>query len=93
MPASCPVKGNINAKGEGMTAGSLEMFLDRACGLRLDPEGFEMTSFTRTVRIKWTDVERFDLDSIRRTQIIRMDYAPHYQPKKIGRRLAWLVSR
>lgn len=60
--------------------------------LRLDDEGFEMGSFVKKTRIKWTDVQRFELASIRGAKMIAIVYAPHYEGHRIGRAVAGGLS-
>ena len=60
--------------------------------LRLDAEGFEMGSFVKKTRIKWTDVEGFALGSIHGAKMIAIIYAPHYNEQKAGRAIASTLS-
>src|SRR5262245_26436258 len=45
----------------GIPVGLIMLFSPNALYLRLDSEGFEMGSFIRKVRIKWADVEGFEM--------------------------------
>jgi len=60
--------------------------------LRLDTDGFEMGSFVKKTRIKWTDVAGFELAAIRGAKMIAIIYAPHYEGQKMGRAVAENLS-
>jgi hypothetical protein len=78
--------------GLGIPLGLIMMFSPNSMYLRLDTEGFEMGSFVKTNRIKWTDVAGFELASIRGAKMIAIIYAPHYEGQKIGRAVAENLS-
>ncbi len=78
--------------GLGIPVGLIMMFSPNSMYLRLDQEGFEMGSFVKKTRIKWTDVAGFELASIRGAKMIAIMYAPHYEAQKIGRAVAENLS-
>ncbi len=74
--------------GLGIPISLIMMFSPSSMYLRLDEEGFEMGSFVKKTRIKWTDVAGFELGSIRGAKMIAIVYAPHYEGQQIGRAVA-----
>jgi hypothetical protein len=60
--------------------------------LRLDHEGFEMGSFIKKVRIKWTDVAGFEIRRLHHNNMIEIIYAPHYDGQHVGRAVASTLS-
>lgn len=76
----------------GIPVGLMMMFYPNAMYLRLDPEGFEMGSFIKKVRIKWTDVQGFEMRRMHHNKIIAIIYAPHYNEQKTGRAVASTLS-
>ena len=58
----------------------------------INQEGFEMGSFVKKTRTRWTDVAGFELASIRGAKMIAIIYAPHYEGQKIGRAVAENLS-
>ena len=74
--------------GLGIPISLIMMFSPNSMYLRLDEEGFEMGSFVKKTRIKWTDVAGFELGSIRGAKMIAIIYAPHYEGQQIGRAVA-----
>jgi len=78
--------------GLGIPVGLMMLFSPNSTYLRLDTEGFEMGSFVKKNRIKWSDVAGFELASIRGAKMIAIIYAPHYEGQKIGRAVAENLS-
>jgi len=78
--------------GLGIPVGLIMLFSPNSTYLRLDQEGFEMGSFVKKSRTKWTDVAGFELASIRGAKMIAIIYAPHYEGQKIGRAVAENLS-
>jgi hypothetical protein len=78
--------------GLGIPASLTMMFSPNAMYLRLDPEGFEMGSFIKKVRVRWTDVRGFEMRSLYHNKMIAIIYAPHYSEQKIGRAVAATLS-
>ena len=78
--------------GLGIPVGLIMLFSPNSTYLRLDPEGFEMGSFVKKSRTKWTDVAGFELASIRGAKMIAIIYAPHYEGQKIGRAVSENLS-
>jgi hypothetical protein len=76
----------------GIPVGLVMLFYPDAMYLRLDPEGFEMGSFIRKFRIKWTDVAGFEMRRMHYNKMIAIIYAPHYDQQKIGRAVASTIS-
>jgi hypothetical protein len=74
--------------GLGIALSLVMLFSPSAMYLRLDPDGFEMGSFIKKTRIKWTDVAGFELAAIRGAKMIEIVYAPHYQGQQMGRAVA-----
>lgn len=74
--------------GLGIPLSLVMMFSPNSMYLRLDEEGFEMGSFFKKYRVKWTDVAGFELASIRGAKMIAIIYAPHYEGQQIGRAVA-----
>jgi hypothetical protein len=74
--------------GLGIPLSLVMMFSPNSMYLRLDEEGFEMGSFIKKTRIKWTDVAGFELGAIRGAKMIAIIYAPHYEGQQIGRAVA-----
>jgi hypothetical protein len=74
--------------GLGIPVSLIMMFSPNSMYLRLDEEGFEMGSFVKKTRIKWTDVAGFELASMRGARMIAIIYAPHYEGQQIGRAVA-----
>ncbi len=60
--------------------------------LRLDREGFEMGSFIKKVRVKWSDVQGFEMRRMHHNNMIAIIYAPQYDEQKIGRAVASTLS-
>lgn len=71
---------------------SLLMMLPNAMYLRLNEEGFEVRSLIRTHKIKWTDVEGFQIGSIRGAKMIAIIYSPEYWQQQIGRAVSASLS-
>lgn len=78
--------------GLGIPLSLVMMFSPNSMYLRLDEEGFEMGSFFKKNRVKWTDVAGFELASIRGARMIAIIYAPHYEGQQIGRAIAENLS-
>ena len=78
--------------GLGIPVALIMLFSPNSMYLRLDSEGFEMGSFVKKTRIKWTDVAGFELASMRGARMIAIIYAPHYQGQKVGRAVAENLS-
>lgn len=78
--------------GLGMPVGLIMLFSPNSMYLRLDPDGFEMGSFVKKTRVKWTDVAGFEPASIRGARMIAIVYAPHYEGQKMGRAVAENLS-
>jgi hypothetical protein len=78
--------------GLGIPVGLMLLFSPNSTYLRLDQEGFEMGSFAKKTRIKWTDVAGFELASIRGARMIAIVYTPHYEGQKMGRAVAENLS-
>ena len=78
--------------GLGIPLGLMLLFSPNSVYLRLDSEGFEMASFAKKTRIKWTDVAGFEHASIRGAKMIAIIYAPHYEGQKAGRAVAEHLS-
>jgi hypothetical protein len=78
--------------GLGIAVGLIMLFAPNSTYLRLDPEGFEIGSFVKKSRTKWTDVAGFELASIRGAKMIAIVYAPDYEGQKIGRAVAENLS-
>ena len=74
--------------GLGIPISLIMMLSPNSMYLRLDEEGFEIGSFVKKTRMKWTDVAGFELSSIRGARMIAIIYAPHYQGQQIGRAVA-----
>lgn len=68
------------------------MLLPNSTYLRLDEEGFEMGSFIRNQKFKWTDVADFRLGSIHGTKIIAIIFRPEYKQLQRGRAVAAALS-
>lgn len=68
------------------------MMLPNAMYLRLDEEGFEMGSLRRTHKIKWADVEGFQIGSISGAKMIAIIYSREYESQKFGRAVAASLS-
>jgi len=73
--------------GLGVPASFL-MLLPGAMYLKLDAEGFELGSFFRKEKIKWTDVARFEVRAIHTTKIITVVYSQAYQKQKLARAIS-----
>ena len=56
--------------------------------LRLDAEGFEMGSPIKKYRVRWQDVEGFDLGSISGTKLIAIRYRESYLEQRMLRGVA-----
>jgi len=67
---------------------SVFMILPGAMYLKLDTEGFELGSFFRKHKTKWTDVERFEVRAIHTTKIITVVYSQAYQEQKLARAIS-----
>ena len=78
--------------GLGIPIGLMMLFSPNSTYLRLDRDGFEMGSFVKKTRTRWTDVADFELASIRGAKMIAIVYAPHYEGQKIGRAVAENLS-
>jgi len=78
--------------GLGIPVSLIMLFSPSSTYLRLDPEGFEMGSFVKKSRTRWTDVAGFELASIRGAKMIAIVYAPHYEGQKVGRAVAEQLS-
>ena len=78
--------------GLGIPVGLIMLFSPNSTYLRLDTDGFEMGSFVKKTRIKWTDVAGFELAAIRGAKMIAIIYAPHYEGQKMGRAVAENLS-
>jgi len=71
---------------------ALFLLLPNSTYLRLDEEGFEMGSFLRKHRFKWTDVTDFRIGSIRGAKMIAIAFHPEYQQHRLGRTVAATLS-
>src|SRR5262245_20535442 len=71
---------------------SLLMLLPNSMYLRLDEEGFEMGSFLRKHKYKWTDVAAFEMASIRGAKMIAIAFHPDYKQQQLGRAVAASLS-
>ena len=78
--------------GLGIPVSLIMLFSPNSTYLRLDEEGFEMGSFVKKTRIKWTDVAGFELGSIKGARMIAIVYAPHYEGQQMGRAVASNLS-
>jgi hypothetical protein len=78
--------------GLGIPVGLVMLLSPNSTYLRLDAEGFEIGSFVKKTRIKWTDVAGFELASIRGAKMIAIIYAPNYEGQRIGRAVAGNLS-
>jgi hypothetical protein len=76
----------------GIPVGLIMLLYPNAMYLRLDREGFEMGSFIKKVRIRWTDVQGFEMRRMHHNKMIAIIYAPHYNEQKIGRAVASTLS-
>jgi hypothetical protein len=76
----------------GIPVGLIMLLSPNAMYLRLDREGFEMGSFVRKVRIKWTDVAGFEMRRMHHNKMIAIIYAPHYEEQKVGRAVSSTLS-
>ena len=56
--------------------------------LRLDPNGFEMGSPIKKYRVRWQDVEGFELGSISGTKLIAIHYRETYLEQRLLRGVA-----
>lgn len=71
---------------------SLLMMLTKSTYLRLDEEGFEMGSFIRRHKYKWTDVADFRIGSISGAKMITIIFHLEYKQQKLGRAVAATLS-
>jgi len=78
--------------GLGIPVGLIMLFSPNSTYLWLDTDGFEMGSFVKKTRIKWTDVAGFEFATIHNTKMIAIIYAPHYEGQKMGRAVAENLS-
>lgn len=73
--------------------GLVMLIYPQAMYLRLDQEGFEIGSLIRMVRVKWTDVQGFEMRRVYvNGRVIEIIYAPHYGERKISRAVASAFS-
>lgn len=77
--------------GLGIPA-SLLMMRPKSAYLKLTPEGIEIVAMYRTTRIKWSDVEGFNVGSVSGAKMIGIAYSPEYQGQKAGRAVASALS-
>jgi hypothetical protein len=71
---------------------SLLMFLPNSTYLRLDEEGFEVGSFLRSQKYRWTDVADFRIGSIHSAKMIAIIFHPEYKQQQLGRTVAATLS-
>jgi hypothetical protein len=71
---------------------SLLMLLPNSTYLRLDEEGFEMGSFIRKHKFRWTDVADFHIGSISGAKMIAITFHPEYKQQQLGRAAAATLS-
>ena len=76
----------------GIPVGLVMMFHPGAMYLRLDPQGFEMGSFIKKVRVRWIDVAGFEMRRIHHNDMIAILYAPHYDEQNFGRAASSALS-
>jgi hypothetical protein len=78
--------------GLGIPVSLLMMLLPNSTYLRLDEEGFEMGSFVRRHKFKWTDVADFRIGSISGAKMIAIIFHPEYKQQQLGRAVAATLS-
>lgn len=71
---------------------ALVMFLPGVMYLRLDHDGFEMSSIGRKNKIRWQDVESFKIASIRGAKMIAINYRPSFTDQKMARAVAGALA-
>jgi hypothetical protein len=76
----------------GIPASLFMLLSPNSLYLRLDREGFEMGSFIKKVRVRWTDVQGFEMRRMHHNNMIAIIYAQHYEDQKIGRAVASTLS-
>jgi hypothetical protein len=64
------------------------MLLPGSAYLRLTPDGFEMRSLYRHVRVRWADVSWFRAGRIGLNKMVLFDYAPSYTRSAQARAVA-----
>jgi hypothetical protein len=67
--------------GLGIPASLFMMFSDRIY-LLLDPQGFEMGSPIKTVRVAWADVEGFSMTAVQGARMIAIHYGAGYRAQR-----------
>jgi hypothetical protein len=67
--------------GLGIPA-SLVMAFSNKMYLRLDEQGFEMGSPVKTTRIGWTDVDGFEMVSLKGARMIAIHYSGSYEAQR-----------
>jgi hypothetical protein len=60
--------------------------------LRLDEEGFEMSSIVAKRKFKWTDVAAFRIGSISGARMIAIDFHPEYESLRRTRRVLGVLT-
>lgn len=70
--------------GLGIPA-SLYTLLSKKVYLLLDPNGFEMGTLTKAVRIAWTDVDGFEIKSVNGARMIAILYNARYEKQRLLR--------
>jgi len=76
----------------GIPVSLFMIFSPSSMYLRLDHEGFEMGSFVKKYRIKWSEVAGFEMRSMHHNKMIAIIYAPSYEKQKIGRAVSSTIS-
>ncbi|HZN37158.1 MAG TPA: hypothetical protein VFD82_00055 [Planctomycetota bacterium] len=76
----------------GTAIGLLMILWPNSMHLRLDAEGFEIGSFAKKFRVRWSDVQGFEMRSMHQNKMIAIVYAPHYSAQRIGRAVASTLS-
>jgi hypothetical protein len=71
---------------------SLVVMFSNATYLRLDEEGFEMSSIVAKRKFKWTDVAAFRIGSISGARMIAIDFHPEYESLRRTRRALGMLT-
>lgn len=71
---------------------ALVMAFSKKIYLRLDAQGFEMGSLVKTVRVAWTEVDGFQMVSLKGAKMIAIHYNGMYQDQRALRRAARALS-
>jgi len=56
--------------------------------LKLTPEGFEVSSLSRSYTYRWTEVAQFGVADVSFNKMVVFNYSPSYQKAKKGRRIS-----